>query len=370
MEYRRGRISLDADIYNRPTVGLFVAGCSPAPNQVGRRATPVRKSKLKTGFDEARRHDSPALEDELGFGAQDEGADLEHPVGRRQPDWRPVGSAQGGHEIAIGQRSGRGDVDGAGQVGAGDEEFDRLDEVCVVDPRHELATGTGRAAQTHPNQVEKDLESSAPVGAHDDRAAQSDLARVRRYGFEEGLLPGGRDVVAETPRRRQSRLTASDLTVDLTHRPIQRVAVDGRGAGVHPEPRRLGRLRDRVADQPRGDDSGLYDLAAVGLAVSAVDAATRQVDDDVGAVQLTGPITEAHPIPGDRRPRSRMHVTRDDRHVNTSTMEMARQDLPDLPAPAGDDDPQLFGSDDFVPRLNVRAVRVVVDVLERPDQLA
>src|SRR5438128_663032 len=107
MEYRRGRISLDADIYNRPTVGLFIAGCSPAPHHVG-------------------------------------------------------------------------------------------------------------------------------------RAAQSDLARVRRYGFEEGLLPGGRDVVAETPRRRQSRLTASDLTVDLTHRPIQRVAVDGRGAGVHPEPRRLG----------------------------------------------------------------------------------------------------------------------------------
>ena len=65
-----------------------------------------------------------------------------------------------------------------------------------------------------------------------------------------------------------------------------------------------------------------------------------------------------------------MHVTRDDRHVNTSTMEMARQDLTDLPASAGDDDPQLFGSDDFVPRLNVRAVRVVVDVVERPDQLA
>src|SRR5467141_4006936 len=59
-------------ITDRRSVYLLRA-CSPARDEVSHRATPVRKSKLETGFDEPRRHDSAALEDELGFGTQEEG---------------------------------------------------------------------------------------------------------------------------------------------------------------------------------------------------------------------------------------------------------------------------------------------------------
>src|SRR6266581_6912683 len=107
---------------------------SPALHQVSRGRVPVRELKAETGFQQPPGNDSPALEDELAFGAQDESADLQHPVRGRQPDWGSKRMAHGGHEFAIGQRVGRGNVDGAIEIRMRDEEIDRLREVGVVDP--------------------------------------------------------------------------------------------------------------------------------------------------------------------------------------------------------------------------------------------
>src|ERR1700694_2237457 len=114
--------------------------------------------------------------------------------------------------------------------------------------------------------------------------------------------------------------------------------VDRCCAGIQPEFRRLRCPGDRVTNQFGGDDSGFLDFATVGRVVSAVDAATRQVDGDIRSVQLLAPFPGVLSIPPDRRPRCRLEVTRDDRHCNAFGMEIPGEDLSDLPASTGDDD--------------------------------
>src|SRR5207302_274227 len=101
---------------------------------------------------------------------------------------------------------------------------------------------------------------------------------------------------------------------------------------------RPGRRGDRIADQPRGDDSRLLDLATIGRAVPAVDAPAGEVDDDVSSVDLLSPFAGMQSVPRDGRPRLGPDVAGDNDNSNASHVEMTRENLPDLPAPAGDND--------------------------------
>ncbi len=47
--------------------------------------------------------DAAAFEDEFGFGAEEEGADLEHPVRGGETDGDAPSLAQGSHEFGVGE---------------------------------------------------------------------------------------------------------------------------------------------------------------------------------------------------------------------------------------------------------------------------
>src|SRR6266849_5485200 len=113
-----------------------------------------------------------------------------------------------------------------------------------MDPGHELLPITRAAAQAQPHQVEERLKCAASVWAHRDCASQGDLPRAWSLGPEEGLFPAGRHVIAEAPRCGDAWLVASNLAIDVIHRPISCVAVDRCRAGIHPEFRRCGRPSD------------------------------------------------------------------------------------------------------------------------------
>ena len=59
---------------------------SKSCDQIARRGRPLGKLEREAGLEEAPRDDAAALEQQLGVGAQEEGADLGHPLGRRQAD--------------------------------------------------------------------------------------------------------------------------------------------------------------------------------------------------------------------------------------------------------------------------------------------
>ena len=129
----------------------------------------------------------------------------------------------------------RGQIDGAGKVRCGNEEFDGADEICFVNPRDELSAGTVGAAEAVADEVEEDVEDSAGVGAKGHRAAQGDPAGARNGGGEEGLFPGFGDLDGEVPGVGCAGFVAAELAGGLVHGAIEGVAVDGGGAGVEPD---------------------------------------------------------------------------------------------------------------------------------------
>ena len=56
---------------------------------------------------------SSAFQEELGFGAQDEGADFEHPLFGGEADGFVAGLAAGAHELLVGDGVGGGEIYGA-----------------------------------------------------------------------------------------------------------------------------------------------------------------------------------------------------------------------------------------------------------------
>jgi len=77
------------------------------------------------------------------------------------------------------------------------------------------------------------------------------------------------------------------------------------------------------------------------MVVPAIDAVTRQVDDNISPVQLICPAAQLSSVPSNGRPRRGLNATRHHSDGNGLSVEMARQDLSDLAASAGDDDAQV-----------------------------
>src|ERR1700704_5621089 len=93
-----------------------------------------------------------------------------------------------------------------------------------------------------------------------------------------------------------------------------------------------------MTNERGGEDSGLHDLHAVGLVVSAVDATSGQVDDNIRAIYFLEPISRVPSVPRDGRPGRRLDMTSHGDNVESTSVEVARQNLSELSAPAGDDD--------------------------------
>ena len=160
---------------------------------------PVRELEGKAGIEQACWNDAAALEYEFGFGAQKECADLDGQSRGGKAVGHAPGLAQGEHEFAVGERVGRGEVDGAVEVFALDEEVDGAAEVGFVNPTNELTPAALRSAEAEADEIEKGFKGVARRGAESDGTAQCDFARVWSPGGEELGLPVFGDTDGEVP---------------------------------------------------------------------------------------------------------------------------------------------------------------------------
>ena len=97
--------------------------------------------------------------------------------------------AQRGHELAVGHGVWRDEVKGAGQIFAGDQEFDGAGVVGLMNPGDKLASAALMAAQTQLDEIRQHAKGTARCGTKDDAAAQGNLAGARRLGAKERGLP-------------------------------------------------------------------------------------------------------------------------------------------------------------------------------------
>ena len=236
----------------------------PAGDEVPRGFRPVGKRELEAGSEEAAGDDLTALQDEFGFGAHEEGADLDHPRCSGQADAGAPGFADRAEEVAIGEWMWGGEVDDAGEVFGGDEEFDGADEVGFVDPGDKLIAVAIGAAEAVADEREEDVEDSAGVWAEGHGAAQGDLAGARSGGGEEGLFPGFGDLDGEVPGIGCAGFVAAEFAGGFVHGAVEGVAIDGGGAGVEPNGGWVIERGDDLVEESCGLDTGIEDGAAIG----------------------------------------------------------------------------------------------------------
>jgi len=106
---------------------------APALNQILARAAPVREMELETRFAQTARDDPAALQDQLGFRSDEDGANFEHPLGSGHADVACTpGGPQRTHEFAIRHGARRSDVHRAIEIFTIDKEFDRTNKIHVV----------------------------------------------------------------------------------------------------------------------------------------------------------------------------------------------------------------------------------------------
>jgi hypothetical protein len=80
-----------------------------------------------------------------------------------------------------------------------DQPPDGRDEVVMVNPRHELASVTGTAAEAAACQAEERVEHASRVRTQGHSGPEGHLPSSIRSGFLEGALPRACDVSAESP---------------------------------------------------------------------------------------------------------------------------------------------------------------------------
>lgn len=292
---------------------------------------------LKAGGD-----DLAAFEDEFGLRSHQEGADFEHPGGGGKADGGAPGLAELAHEVAVGERVGRGKVDGPFKIFAGNQEFDGAGEVGVVDPGDELVARAGGASESEANEGEEDVEDAAGVGAEGHGTAEGDAAGVGELVFEEGRLPVFGHFDGEVPGVGCAGFVAAEFAAkfagEVVLGTVQGVAVDGGGGGVHPDFGRMFEFLQDMAEQAGGEDAGVVNLATVFDVVAAVDAAASEVEEEVGLVQVLGPGAGGEAVPEVSLPGGVLGGAAEDDDLVTLGVEVPGEDLSDLSGAAGDDD--------------------------------
>lgn len=126
----------------------------------------------------------------------------------------------------------------------------------------------------------KNDERSAGLRAHDHGGAKSDATRLRHVSFEEFFLPCERDADGKA---------AADFSGLVVHRAILRVAIDRGGAGIQPDSRWLLAFGDRLTEDTRRIHARVENFGAIPGVVAAVHAATGQIENGIGSIELHGP---------------------------------------------------------------------------------
>src|SRR5262245_7401603 len=163
------RLGLCADTGFRSAFRPAPALRPPSGTEVSRGVRPVREPECEPAAQEAAGNDPTALQEKLGLGPHEDGADLEHPAARRQPDGYSPRPPQRGHEVAVRKGVGRRQVHRAGHLAPVQEPVDRANEVLVVDPGDVLLAVAGRASEAPAHQPENRVEDAASIRAQDDR---------------------------------------------------------------------------------------------------------------------------------------------------------------------------------------------------------
>ncbi len=209
-----------------------------------------------------------------------------------------------------------------------------------MNPGDELAAVALFPAEAASDQVGEDREGIAGYGAEGDRGAQSDFAGARSGCGEEGGLPVFGDANGEVPGIGCAGFVATQFACGFVHGAVEGVAVDGGGGGVEPEAGRLGQVGDDLVEQARCADAGVVDGFSVGGGVAAVDAASGEIDADVGAFEVLGPVADVESIPVDSVVRRSVGEAREDSDVVPLFLEVGCEHAADLAAAAGEDDAQ------------------------------
>src|SRR5437667_10298815 len=151
--------------YNRKLSSVVVA---PSAAQIARGLRPDRELEREALLHEPAGHDATALEHQLGLAPEQPRADLQHPGGGGQAQPHPPRLAQRAHEVGVGQRRGRSEVDGAVDLVVLDQPIDGAHEVPVMDPRDVLPAVAGLPAEAEAHEAQQQVEHAAAVGAHHD----------------------------------------------------------------------------------------------------------------------------------------------------------------------------------------------------------
>src|SRR6267143_5754911 len=106
--------------------------------------------------------------------------------------------------------------------------------------------------------------------------------------------------------------------------------INRRGAGLQPRTRRPLGPSDGLADHARRLNARVQDVLSIRRVVAAVDAASRQIDDNVRAVNDRSPGAERDAIPLDDAPRTYLWLPAEDDDIMAIAVECTRQDRSDL----------------------------------------
>ena len=155
------------------------------------------EGELETAGEEFAGGDASAFEDQLGFGAQEEGPDLEHPFGGGEADGHTDGVSEEGHHVGVWQRVGCGHIDGPLEIGVVDDPFDGAGKVEMMHPRDELMAGAHAAAEAESGKAREHGEDAIAGMAEDHGGSESHFPCRGSWGCIEGTFPGEDDVDGE-----------------------------------------------------------------------------------------------------------------------------------------------------------------------------
>src|SRR5213075_1401196 len=115
----------------------------------------------------------------------DERRDFEQRLRSWNPETHPARLAQRAHEVAVRNGIRRGEIDDAVDLIVVDQPAHGTHEVLLVNPRHHLPSVADVSAEAETREAAEDVEGSAAMAAHHDRAAHLHLARAGRAHLVE-----------------------------------------------------------------------------------------------------------------------------------------------------------------------------------------
>ena len=181
-----------------------------------------------------------------------------------------------------------------------DQPVDRADEIGAVNPGDVLTTISHSSAEPMSDQAEQNVKNASTLGTQDQGGSQDHFARKRRGGrLVESPFPSLRHVDAETPRFRDAFFVTAKKARRFVMRGVVTMRIDRRCACLQPQTWRTLRSRDGQPDRFRGIHARPRDLLTIFGGVTTVDALAGEIDYDIGAFQLRGPISQRSRIPKD-----------------------------------------------------------------------